>query len=189
MKKIYKTSFILLSILILSSCSGNKKLSKVQNTTKISKIPCGQFKNDKEYFRASASFTGPDLQFSRENSLRLTKATLAGLIASKIEVITDRYAAQRNLGNLAEFNQKVENYTRESISQELKEVNVICEEQATTNNGQFQIFTAVEVSKDVIYNGIDKGLSNDQKLRQDYDVMKFKEVFDEEMDKLEKEQP
>ena len=37
--------------------------------------------------------------------------------------------------------------------------------------------------------GVDKGFSKDEKLRQDYDAAKFREVFNEEMNKLEKEQP
>ena len=181
MKKLTYIFTIALSICFVTSCT-TKKLSN-------KKIPCSQHRSDKDNFRASGSFTGPDLQFSRENSLRLSKATLSGLIESKIKSVTDRYASQRNLGNTAEFNQKVENYTREIVNEEIREVNIICEEQATTPDGQFQIFTAVEVSKDIIYNGVNKGLSNDQKLRQDYDAMKFKEIFDEEMEKLEKEQP
>ena len=56
-------------------------------------------------------------------------------------------------------------------------------------DGTYNTFMAYECSKDVIYNGIRKSMSKDQKLRQDYDEMKFKEVFDEEMEKLEKEQP
>ena len=57
------------------------------------------------------------------------------------------------------------------------------------SDGTYNTFMAFECSKDVIYNGIKKTLSNDQKLRQDYDEMKFKEIFDEEMDKLDDEQP
>ena len=46
-------------------------------------------------------------------------------------------------------------------------------------------FMALEVSKDVIYNGIDKGISKDKKLEVMYDRAKFKEKFDEEMANME----
>ena len=53
--------------------------------------------------------------------------------------------------------------------------------------GEFETYIALEVTKDAIYNGVNNGISKDQKLQLKYDQMKFKEKFDEEMEKLERE--
>ena len=46
---------------------------------------------------------------------------------------------------------------------------------------------AIEANKQVVLNGIEKSVSNQKKLEQDYDKKKFEEIFNSEMDKLAKE--
>jgi len=47
----------------------------------------------------------------------------------------------------------------------------------------------VQVSKDEVLNNIANRVSKDKKLQVDYDKMKFEQVFNEEMKKLESERP
>ena len=85
MKKIFNY-LLILSIVSFTyeSCTSKKPISKVEDTKKITKIPCSDFRTDQNYFRASASFKGPDLQFARENSAALSRAQLAANIKANI---------------------------------------------------------------------------------------------------------
>jgi hypothetical protein len=54
-------------------------------------------------------------------------------------------------------------------------------------NGTYTYWIAIEANKQVVLNGIEKSVSNQKKLEQDYDKKKFEEIFNSEMDKLAKE--
>ena len=182
------TVTFLLSILIICSCASKKATVKAVGDVEI-KIPCSDFQNDKDYFRASQMGTSTDLSQSIKTAEANAKRSLAGAIKTQMKDVTKIYSQDRNISDTREFSDKVETYTLALINETLRELNTVCKKTTQKPNGEYNTFIAYECSKDVIYNGIKKTLSNDQKLRQDYDEIKFKEVFDKEMDKLEKEQP
>ena len=118
----------------------------------------------------------------------LTKQRLASLISSTLKSVSERYVNEMDAGDASEFNQNFENMTRDVVNQQLVDVTIICEKTGKTSDGKFETYMAIEVSKDAIYNGVNKGIGRDKKLEVKYDQMKFKEKFDEEMNKLEKQQ-
>tara|TARA_Y100001968_G_C19352466_1_gene715394 strand:- start:243 stop:812 length:570 start_codon:yes stop_codon:yes gene_type:complete len=181
-------SILFISISIFNSCASKKATAKAVGDVEI-KIPCSNFKSDKDFFRGNQSANSSDLANSREQALMMAKNRLAGLISTKMKNVSQRYAGDRKIGNTSEFNQKFESMTRSVVDQLLLDVNIVCEKTLQKADGSYNTFIAVECKKETIYNGVSEGISNDQKLRQDYDVMKFKEIFDEEMEKLEEEQP
>ena len=187
-KTIYILSIAFFTSLLLNSCAAKKATTNAVGDVEI-KIPCSSFKSDKDFFRATQSANSTDLANSRDMALMSTKNRLAGLINTKMKDVSQRYVGDRKIGNVSEFNQKYESMTRSVVDQTLLDVNIVCEKTMQKTDGTYNTFIAIECSKETIYNGVNKGLSNDQKLRQDYDAMKFKEIFDDEMEKLEKEQP
>jgi hypothetical protein len=54
-------------------------------------------------------------------------------------------------------------------------------------NGKYHGFVAIEVDKDDVLNGINRKISNDNKLQLDYDKQKFQEIFEGEMEQMAKE--
>ena len=185
-KLIFVSISALLLSTVISSCASNKATNQAVGDVEIN-IPCADFRSDKNYFRTSQSFESPDLGSSRENALFLAKSRLSGLIATNMKSVAERYAADRKIDG-SEFNEKVERTTIEVINQALYDIGTPCEKTMQKSNGNYQTFVAVECSKETIYNGIDKSLSKDAKLRQDYDQQKFRDVFNEEMGKLEENQ-
>ena len=87
-------------------------------------------------------------------------------------------------GGATEFSQTFENLTRDIVKQELVDINVICEKTGKKDDGSYETFMAIEISKDAIYNGVDKGISRDKKLETLYDKERFKKTYEEEMNKL-----
>ena len=55
-------------------------------------------------------------------------------------------------------------------------------------DGSYSYWTAIEVSKQSILDGVNNTISKNAKLQLDYDKKKFEDVFNSEMDKMSKEQ-
>jgi hypothetical protein len=183
MKKV--TLFVLVAVaaVVLSSCGGSKSATKGREEIV---IPCAdKGKSDATFFRASSVAKSQDMATSKEKALTLTKQRLASLIGSKIKSVTERYVNEMDAGGGTEFNQTFENMTRDVVNQQLQDITITCEKTFEAEGGGYETFIALEVSKDVIYNGIDKGISKDKKLEVMYDREKFREKFNEEMSKLE----
>ena len=190
---IYFIAILAISGTTLNSCSAKKATTKEATAKTVGdveiKIPCNDARSDKTYFRANQSANSTDLGMSRDMALLAAKDRLSGLIKTQMKKVSERYQQDRKMAGTSEFQQKVEATTREIINETLLDVGITCEKTMQKQDGSYNTFISIECNKETIYNGVDKGLSSDQKLRQDYDAAKFREVFNEEMDKLEKEQP
>ncbi len=188
MKKVTLFVLALAGVLMISSCGGTKEVTKGRQ--KLS-IPCvDKGSSDETFFRASSSAKSTDMAVSREKALLNTKQRLASLINSKIKSVTERYVNEMDAAGATEFAQTFENMTRDVVNQQLADLKITCEETyEAEGGGGYETFMALEVSKDVIYNGIDKGISKNKKLEVMYDREKFREKFNEEMNKLDAEQP
>lgn len=177
---------IISTAMVFSSCKkntkpGGKKAVEIE-------IPCkDEGRSDKNFFRADANATSQDMSLSREKALLAAKQRVSSLINSKIKSVTDRYVNETEVNQNSDFEAKFENLTREVVNQTLVDVAITCEKNFQEATGKYTTYIAVEVSKNAMINGIEKGLSKDQKLRVDYDKMKFEQIFNEEMDKLSKE--
>lgn len=181
-------SMMLIAGLVLASCSSRKATKSTVGNATI-KIPCSNYKSDDEYFRASQSANSTDLASSRDNALFAAKRRLAGIIETKIKEVGVRYSEERKIGNKSEFSEKIENEARSVVSQNLVDVNIVCEETLQKDDGSYNTFVAVECKKETLYNGMHSAISKNEKLRQDYDQQQFRKVFEEEMKKLEEQQP
>ena len=178
---------IVLSLFLLNSCGGSKTTtgSKFKEIT----VPCtNEGRSNSDYFRASSVGKSQDLATSKEKALLLTKQRLASLISSTLKSVSERYVNDQQIGQETDFEQTFENMTRDIVKQKLQDIAITCEKTGQNDKGEYETYMAIEVKKDVIYNGIDKGISKDKKLAAQYDRMKFKAKFDEEMNKLKDEQ-
>jgi len=78
--------------------------------------------------------------------------------------------------------------TRSVVNQQLNNVATVCNK-TFQKEGKYSVYVAVEVAKDEMLNNISDRISKDDRLRLDYDKMKFENIFNEEMSKLENERP
>jgi len=178
---------LLATATLFSACKGKKEVADVKpDGAKEINIPCKtEGRSDTDFFRADASATSQDMNLSREKALVACKQRLSSNIQSTIKSVTDRYVNETEVGENSDFEQKFENLTREVVNQKLTDVAVTCEKNYQEQNGKYTTYIAIEVNKEALLSGINTSLSKDQKLRVDYDKMKYEEIFNEEMKKLE----
>lgn len=190
-----KTKILLSAVLIglaslttlFTSCGGKQAASGKGAHELV--IPCSEFgRGDDNYFRADASGESMNMQASREKAMLNAKNRLSGLISSKIKAVNDRYMNETTVGKNSDYEEKFEGLTREVINQQLVGVKLTCEKALSTADGKYQTFIALELKKEDLLKGLTDKVTNNQKLKVDYDKMKYEKIFNDEMKKLEDEQ-
>ena len=187
MKSILSYSVIgalMIGALSLTSCK-SKKLEAPKGEVEIA-VPCSgeDFWSNKDVFRANAVGESKDQMVSKKKALSNARADLASSITTTIKGTIDNYVNSREFNNQEDVEERFEGLTREVINQELAGVKTICEKMFTTENGTYKTYIALEMTGEDLLGALNQSLSNDERLRIDYDYEKFKEEFNKEMDKL-----
>jgi len=195
MKSYYKiTSAMMLAALVLavviSGCKSKEKAAstKDQGETLIEVYCSGpEFQSNNEYFRASQVGESVDQATAKKKAMSNTRADLAAAIETQVKGVIDNYVNSREMNNLEEAEERFESLTREVINQKLTGVKTICEKTTKTSSGNYKTYIALELAGDELMNAMNERLSQDDKLKIDYDYEQFKKTFDAEMEKMAKE--
>ncbi|MBM3435374.1 MAG: hypothetical protein FJY07_04045 [Bacteroidetes bacterium] len=146
-----------------------------------------EFQSDKEYFRANQLGESMDQATAKKKAMSNTRADLAAAIQTTVKAVIDNYLNSRELNKVEDLEQKYEALSREVIDQKLTGVKTICEKTTKTSEGNYKTYIALELAGDELMNAMNARLSQDDKLKIDYDYEQFKKTFDAEMDKMAKE--
>lgn len=195
MKNYYKiTSVMMLAALVLavviSGCKSKEKAAstKDQGETLIEVYCTGpEFQSNNEYFRASQVGESVDQATAKKKAMSNARADLAAAIETQVKGVIDNYVNSREMNNLEEAEERFESLTREVINQKLTGVKTICEKTTKTSTGNYKTYIALELAGDELMNAMNERLSQDDKLKIDYDYEQFKKTFDAEMEKMAKE--
>ena len=190
MKKILVGMIALTTAIGSMSCGSPKKATaSVEKTATEITLPFSdsKYRSDKDNFRAKNLGKSPDLATAKKISLQNAKSEIAGNIQALVKRVTSQYTNQRTVGTNQDFENKFEEQANEVVSQSLRDVRILDEKVFKEVDGSFTYWTAIEIPKQSLLEGINSKISNNAKLKLDYDQNKFKETFDKEMEKLEKE--
>lgn len=190
-----KTSQLLLipaiAVLTLAGCK-SKKGTPVQKETGAVEITLPfstkEYRSDEDHFRSKQVGKSPDLATAKKIAYQNAKSEMAGNINSTVKRVTDQYTNQRTVGNTQEFENKFEELARDVVNLEMSNVKEIGEKIFKEQDGSYTYWIALEADKKTVFDKIDAKISNDAKLKLDYDKQKFQQIFDSEMKKLADEQ-
>lgn len=192
------TSYLLLipaaTMLTLGACKSKKTpppptVQQQTGAVEIS-VPFSskEYRSDAENFRSKQVGKSPDLATAKKIAFQNARAEMAANINAMVKRVTDQYTNQRTVGNAQEFENKFEELAREVVNQELSNVKEIGEKIFKEPDNSYSYWIAIEANKKEVYEKLDAKISNDAKLKLDYDKMKFQQIFDAEMKKLSDEQ-
>jgi len=185
------TAAVLVAVVSVAPSCKSKKGTPLEKQTGAIEIAVPfstkEYQSDKETFRSKASGNSMDLTTAKKIALQNAKSEMASLIQTTIKKVTDQYTNQRQVGSTQEFSNKFEEMAREVTNQQLTDVRVIGEKVFQEPNKTYTFWVAIEANKETVLTGLNKGISGNAKLQQDYDKKKFEEIFNQEMDKLAKE--
>jgi hypothetical protein len=179
-----------LAALTLAGCK-SKKSTPIQKETGAVEISVPfsgkEYRSDEDHFRAKQMGKSPDMATAKKIAFQNAKAEMAGNINSTVKRVTDQYTNQRTVGSTQEFENKFEELAREVVNMEMSNVKEIGEKIFKEPDGAYTYWIAIEANKKSVFDKLDAKISNDAKLKLDYDKMKFQQIFDAEMKKLSQE--
>jgi len=185
-----KTTKLLLipAIALLSIVGCKSKKKTVQQTTGAVEITLPfsskEYRSDEDFYRAKNVGKSPDLATSKKIAMQNATNELADAIQTMIKKVTDQYTNQRTVGKDQEFENKFEELARQVTSQTMNNIRVKDEKTFMEPDGKYTYWVALEADKKEVFKNMDSKISNDAKLKLDYDKQKFQSIFDEEMKKL-----
>lgn len=189
-----KTTNLLLipaiALLTVVGCKSKKKTVQKETGAIEITVPFSgkEFRSDENYFRAKQIGKSPDLATAKKIAFQNAKSEMASNINSTVKKVTDQYTNQRTVGNTQEFENKFEELAREVVNLEMSNVKEIGEKIFKEQDGSYSYWIAIESGKKEVFEKLDAKISNDAKLKLDYDKQKFQNIFDAEMKKLANEQ-
>jgi hypothetical protein len=175
-----------IALVAVTSCKTKKTpLAKQTGAIEITVPFSGkEYRSDEDFFRAKQSGKSPDLAAAKKIALQNAKSELASNIQSVIKKVTDQYTNQRTVGKSQEFENKFEELAREVTDQSIANVTIKDEKIFQETDGSYTYWIAVEADKKEVFRKLDTKISNDSKLKLDYDKAKFQQTFDDEMKKF-----
>lgn len=178
-------AFLVIAAVSCKSKKGTLTTKDKDSGMEVLNLPCDEFRTSTEQaFRSTQSQKSSDLSLSREKALVVAKQRIAGLIQTKITSVTDRYVDEYQTNAGLEMKGKFNNLTREIISQQLNDVKILCEKTVKEKDGSYTSYVAVEMNKDALKVAMENKLSDKAKVAVDYDKMKFEQIYNAEMNKL-----
>ncbi len=190
LNKLVLVMAVMATALMFNGCRSKDKAPDYSALGLEVRTPCSdnEYHSDLTHFRGTGMGEGTNLASARRKANLDANAMLAASVNRTIKSVTDRYTQDITVGDANEFAEKFEDLTRSVVNQMLNNVAVVCN-QTFEKDGRYSVYTAVEVSKDELLNNVSSQVSRDERLRLDYDRMKFEKIFNEEMEKLSNERP
>ena len=118
-------------------------------------------------------------QAARNNA----RQELARIMKTKIESVIEDYSSTYIDGDAQDFKQSVKDLSRSVVDQNVTGAIPVKEWSEKMEKGTM-FYSCVELSSNNVLTEIKEKVSNDAKLRTDFEYEKFKQVFDKEMEKM-----
>jgi hypothetical protein len=187
MKKLTYSTLVLLAVgaVFITGCKSSKKTPTPKGEVEVV-IPCSgpDYFTTSKAFRANSIGESQDQQTAKKKALTNARNELAQAIETTVKTVTDNYVNSREMNNREEIEERFESLNREVVNQTLSGIRTICEKNMLTQQGTYKSYIAIELSADELVSKYNERLSKDERLKIDYDYEKFKETFNQEMDKL-----
>ncbi len=191
MKTRHFTMMILVVILTLVGTACKKKKKAAVDTPKpkgevlITEYCSGdQYMSTKEAFRSTATGESMDRETAKKKARSNAQSELAKTINSTMKIVGDNYVNSTEFNNKEEVTETFQEMARTVVDQDIRGAVEICEKLTQREDGVYVSYVALELSGQKIADSYNQGLSQNEKIKADYNYEKFKETFEKEMEKM-----
>ena len=163
---------------LMVSCGTQKQATSVGRGVEMD-IPC-QVYDDADYFRSAGTATNVNQQNARSAALAAAKSMVNQKLGGTVKGITTDY--QRSLAGNAQqedIARLIEGELQMAVERTLNDAEQICEKMFRTDAGNYESWIGIEISKKKLAAEMEKGLSENEKLKVVYDRKKFEEKYKE----------
>ena len=180
MKKISSLLGAALMVLVMASCGSEKQVATVG--------PCPDCNATADVFKYLGQHTATgdrQIQQARKMAANAARTELATMVNATVKRVIDDYSSEYISGENSDFNQRLQDISRTVVNQLLTGTPITCEVQVPGSQpGNIICYACVELTGKSVLDAIASQISNDEKLRTDFEYEKFKKVLEEEMSKL-----
>ncbi len=140
-----------------------------------------EYMTDGEYFRASGMGFSTSQQLANQKAMSAARATLAAALEVQIKSVTDSYLSSYEVNGDEEARGRYQTRALEVVNQTLTGVRTLCQKTTMSPDGKYKSYVAIELAGNDVATAVATSISNDEKLRTDFEYEKFKDVFEQEM--------
>ncbi len=190
-----KTNALLAALavaLIFSSCGSSKQATSSSSSSSSTKTevvtgPCtgAEYSTDLEYFRARAVGVADTQEEANQKAQVAVKRALISTIEEIIEIVLADYDQPDNQ-SLQEAIIRFKSLSRDVINSQIKQAEIICNEQATTADGKFENYLVIEMEIERYSTVLAEGIWDNPKLREHFEYEKLNQIFNDKISNLTK---
>ncbi|MDG1380838.1 MAG: hypothetical protein P8P45_01555 [Flavobacteriales bacterium] len=186
-----RTTTLALSGLVLglavvtTGCKKSKEVAKPKGEIEIVEYCTGsEYQSSSKHFRSSATGESQDREIAKKKARSNAESRLAKTVSVTVKAVTDNYVSSTEFNNREEATESFNELSRSVVDQELRGAIAICEKLTQRENGIYVSYVALELSGEKLASKYNEKVSEDERIMAEYNYERFKETFQEEMDKL-----
>lgn len=170
----------------LSSCKKKEKPEpKPKGEVLINEYCTGDgYFSDKKTFRSSAVGESMDRNAAKKKASSNALSELAKSISTTMQVVGDNYINSTEFNNREEITETFNEMSRTIVDEQIKGAVKICDKLTQREDQTFVSYVCYELSGADIVGKYHEQLSKDERIKAEYNYEKFKETFEQEMEKM-----
>lgn len=188
MRKLILLAAGLLFAVAFAGCSSGRKAKSVPMTegeVEVT-IPLSgpEYRSDAGYWRATQMGESRDAAMAKKLAMQNTRQELAALVQAEVQAVIENYGQNAAIAGKNINEGLYQELTRTVVKQQLNGLEVVGEKLFKLANGDFRYHICLQMSKEALEEKVSEVLSNDERLRLEFDREQFKKIFNEEMEKF-----
>lgn len=189
MKKMKKNLWFAGALLLALACASCASSKKAPKTTPITAgeievtIPLGgpEYQTDAGYWRAVQLGTSKDVSMAKKVAMQNARQELAAAVQHDVKAVIENYGQNAAMGTNNENEALYQEMARTVVTQQMNGVELAGEKLFKLEDGSYRYHVCLQMSKENLGKNLSDALSNDDRLKLEFDKAQFKKVFDEEM--------
>ena len=174
------------TIITIGGCKSKKPVSVLDTGEIEISFPCfgSDFESTKTLIRATAVGESMDQQMANRMARSAALEELGTKIRTSINSVIEDYYISRNQNMTEDLRQRFQGQTDIVVRERISGYRVICERfTRDTQTRNYKCYMAIEIGTDAISQTAHQRLTDDQMLRIDYDYERFREKFNEAIER------
>ncbi len=178
--------------LLLSACASQKQVKHAENAAfkEVYDMPCGGYHDTAEKFAATGIFRGPSHKKGQchLNAIANAKAIIREKYQHAYKGMTVDYSSTTGTNSGNDVTDKIERVGKQVIDAMLNDAQEVCAKfSGVQDDGMIECYVAIEIPKadiaDNVVKKISQVLTDEEKLKIDFNEMKLRQRLEEEMQK------
>lgn len=180
-----KLLFAALISLAAASCGSSKQATKpiAQDDVEVA-IPLSgpKYMSDNKYWRAVQSGISTDVAMAKKVAMQNARQELAATVQHELKAVIENYGQNAAAGNGTENEDIYEELARTVVNQQMNGVEIADEKLFRQADGKYRSHICLQISKKAVVKKTGDLLSNNERLKLEFDQEQFMKVFEEEME-------